>query len=63
MILSLSSVGLMEAGRVEEGRRVLERLHGTDFANAAKEEILQAIAIERAAEETAPKGYFACFHG
>ncbi|GAA5995383.1 hypothetical protein JCM5350_006247 [Sporobolomyces pararoseus] len=54
---------LMEAGRVEEGRRVLERLHGTDFANAAKEEILQAIAIERAAEETAPKGYFACFHG
>ncbi|GAA5967104.1 hypothetical protein JCM3765_001500 [Sporobolomyces pararoseus] len=54
---------LMEAGRVEEGRRVLERLHGTDFANAAKEEILQAIAIERAAEEAAPKGYFACFHG
>lgn len=54
---------LMEAGRVDEGRNVLERLHGADFANAATEEILQAIAIERAAEEAAPKGYFACFHG
>jgi len=51
----------MEAGRVEEGRRVLERLHGTDYANAATEEILQAIQIEHAAEEAAPKGYFACF--
>ncbi|GAA5902139.1 uncharacterized protein JCM6883_001308 [Sporobolomyces salmoneus] len=54
---------LMEAGRTEEGRRVLERLHGTDYANAATEEILQAIAIEKAAEEAAPKGYLACFHG
>ncbi|GAA5848010.1 hypothetical protein JCM5353_001383 [Sporobolomyces roseus] len=53
---------LMEAGRVEEGRRVLERLHGSDYANAATEEILQAIQIEHAAEEAAPKGYFACFH-
>ncbi|GAA5830485.1 hypothetical protein JCM3766R1_002738 [Sporobolomyces carnicolor] len=54
---------LMEAGRVEEGRRVLERLHGSEYASAATEEILQAIAIEKAAEESAPKGYFACFHG
>ncbi|GAA5883665.1 hypothetical protein JCM16303_004754 [Sporobolomyces ruberrimus] len=54
---------LMEAGRTEEGRMILERLHGADYANAATEEILQAIAIERAAEELAPKGYFACFHG
>jgi hypothetical protein len=53
----------MEAGRTEEGRMILERLHGADYANAATEEILQAIAIERAAEELAPKGYFACFHG
>ena len=52
----------MEAGRVEEGRRVLERLHGTEYAKDATEEILQAIAIEKAAEDAAPKGYLACFH-
>ncbi|GAA5938084.1 uncharacterized protein JCM15063_005460 [Sporobolomyces koalae] len=54
---------LMEAGRTEEGRSVLARLHGDAYANAATEEILQAIAIEKAAEESAPKGYLACFHG
>ncbi|GAA5830448.1 hypothetical protein JCM3766R1_002724 [Sporobolomyces carnicolor] len=53
---------LMEAGRVEEGRRVLERLHGAEYAKDATEEILQAIAIEKAAEDAAPKGYLACFH-
>ncbi|GAA5997488.1 sugar porter family MFS transporter [Rhodotorula paludigena] len=50
---------LMEAGRVEEGRRVLERLHGTEFANAATLEIQEAIALEHAAQ--AGKGYAACF--
>ncbi|GAA6006789.1 hypothetical protein JCM11491_003181 [Sporobolomyces phaffii] len=54
---------LMEAGRVDEGRDILARLHGHEYATAATEEILQAIAIEKAAEEAAPKGYFACFHG
>ncbi|GAA6057344.1 hypothetical protein JCM3770_001103 [Rhodotorula araucariae] len=50
---------LMEAGRVEEGHRVLERLHGKEFADAATVEIQDAIALEHAAQ--AGKGYAACF--
>ncbi|GAA6011067.1 hypothetical protein JCM10207_005484 [Rhodosporidiobolus poonsookiae] len=50
---------LAERGRVEEGRRVLERLHGTDYANAAITEIQEAIAIEHQA--AAGKGYMDCF--
>ncbi|CEQ41065.1 SPOSA6832_02739 [Sporobolomyces salmonicolor] len=55
--------GLMEKGRVEEGRRVLERLHGSEYADAATLEIQEAIAIEHAAEEQAARGYAACFSG
>jgi hypothetical protein len=51
-------LGLMEAGRVEEGRRVLTRLHGATYADAATLEIQEAIALEHA---TAVKGYAACF--
>ncbi|GAA5928412.1 hypothetical protein JCM1841_005667 [Sporobolomyces salmonicolor] len=54
---------LMEKGRVEEGRRVLERLHGSEYADAATLEIQEAIAIEHAAEEQAARGYAACFSG
>ncbi|KPV76683.1 uncharacterized protein RHOBADRAFT_43028 [Rhodotorula graminis WP1] len=50
---------LMEKGRVEEGRRVLERLHGSAYAAAATLEIQEAIAMEHAAQ--AGKGYSACF--
>ncbi|BGO96096.1 hypothetical protein NBRC10512v2_007814 [Rhodotorula toruloides] len=50
---------LMEAGRVEEGRRVLARLHGQAFADAATLEIQDAIAVEHAAQRG--KGYAECF--
>jgi len=50
---------LMEKGRVDEGRRVLERLHGAAYAAAATVEIQEAIAMEHAAQ--AGKGYSACF--
>ncbi|BGP11834.1 hypothetical protein JCM10049v2_007754 [Rhodotorula toruloides] len=50
---------LMEAGRVEEGRQVLARLHGQAFADAATIEIQEAIAIEHAAQRG--KGYAECF--
>lgn len=49
----------MEAGRVEEGRRVLARLHGQAFADAATLEIQDAIAVEHAAQRG--KGYAECF--
>lgn len=49
----------MESGRIEEGRRVLERLHGSQYAAAAAIEIQEAIAMEHAAQEG--KGYLACF--
>ncbi|GAA5834611.1 hypothetical protein JCM9279_007059 [Rhodotorula babjevae] len=50
---------LMEKGRIDEGRRVLERLHGAAYAAAATLEIQEAIAMEHAAQ--ADKGYSACF--
>lgn len=52
-------VGLMEAGRIEEGRRVLARLHGQAFADASTIEIQEAIAVEHAAQRG--KGYAECF--
>lgn len=48
----------MEVGRVEEGRQVLTRLHGSDFADKATLEIQEAIALEHA---TAVKGWAVCF--
>ncbi|BGP20699.1 hypothetical protein JCM10213_001054 [Rhodosporidiobolus nylandii] len=50
---------LAEAGRAEEGHRVLERLHGREYADAAMSEIKEAIAIEHAA--ASGKGYADCF--
>ncbi|GAA6033535.1 hypothetical protein JCM8097_001442 [Rhodosporidiobolus ruineniae] len=50
---------LAEAGRVEEGRRVLARLHGEAFADAAMLEIIEAIALEHAAQKDV--GYMQCF--
>ncbi len=40
---------LIETGKVDEGRRVLTRLHGADYAAAAVAEIEQAIQIENEA--------------
>ncbi|BGP28043.1 MFS transporter, sugar transporter [Rhodotorula toruloides] len=50
---------LMEAGRIDEGRQVLARLHGQAFADAATLEIQEAIAVEHAAQRG--KGYAECF--
>lgn len=55
----LPLAGLIEAGRVDEGRRVLARLHGQAYADAATTEIQDAIAVEHAAQRG--KGYSACF--
>ncbi|GAA5837725.1 hypothetical protein JCM11251_002306 [Rhodosporidiobolus azoricus] len=50
---------LAERGRYEEAHRILERFHGTEYADAAMTEIKEAIQIEHAAAEG--KGYMDCF--
>ncbi|GAA5983768.1 hypothetical protein JCM11641_001751 [Rhodosporidiobolus odoratus] len=50
---------LAEAGRPEEGRRILARLHGEEFADAAMLEIKEALELEHAAQSG--KGYADCF--
>jgi len=49
---------LIETGKVDEGRRVLTRLHGADYAAAAVAEIEQAIQLEN---EAARHGWGAAF--
>lgn len=48
-----------EKGRVEDAHRILERFHGTAFADAAIIEINEAIALEHAASKNV--GYADCF--